>query len=246
MTRLNYTGRRRITRDRVSLRVVWETDPPVLDIRSVDLSGLTLQPDAAIVVEAYHQTNYLRLECGTVEAPLFGTHRLDGFSGVEGVLFRVKVVGQSGATAGRLLAVADRLPPTSDDEATARVPLLPFRGSDELGHRIWKLDLAGDRPEVVVSSRVGNWRQYAKQPAFVATVYPEVLRQVAGWVVDNADQLAEPDSYVALWGRYLAGLDADPRKVSPEERDDWADEVANSFASRNKLLSMVELADEAQ
>lgn len=177
MTRLNFTGRRRITRERAYLHLIRESEPPILEIRSIDLSGLDLQPTAAVVVEVYHQTNYVRIDCGTVSGIRLAAVPLEAFAGIEGVLFRLKVVGTIGSELGRLLAVADRLPPTSDDEATSRVPLLPFRGSEELGHRVWKLDLSGERPEVVLSTKLGNWRQYAQRPDFVATVYPEVLRQ---------------------------------------------------------------------
>src|SRR4051812_1738595 len=68
--RLNSTGRKRITRDHISVQLA-----PPLDTFSfpsataeVNLTDLELDPRASVVLEAYFRSSSMRFRCGTVDA----------------------------------------------------------------------------------------------------------------------------------------------------------------------------------
>jgi hypothetical protein len=68
--RLNSTGRKRITRD----RVVIELSPPLDTISfpsataTISLAGMDLDQDAPVAMEAYFRSSSMRFPCGTVKA----------------------------------------------------------------------------------------------------------------------------------------------------------------------------------
>ncbi len=162
-----------------------------------------------------------------------------------GALFRVKVIGV-GEADGKLLAVADRVPATDEQDEAARTPLLPLRSSGDLGQRLWRLEI-DEGPPVLVNSGVGDWKAFALDPHFQALVYPEILRQIALWAVRENDNSEEDGDEAAAWRRFLVGLGFDPREAPPDEADQWADEVATAFARKHKFLQklVVQLDEEA-
>ena len=238
MTRINFTGRRRITRRRVSLHLMAEAEKIRLDVRRIDLDGLSLPSEARVVVEAYQQTTFVRLECGTVGSFIaVRAALLPGFSAPDSILFRVKVVG-TGEHAGRILAAADRVPATAIEGAGSRQPLLPFRGEVDAG-TLWRLDL-DSVPTVVIDAEIGDWHEFARQPYFVSLVYPEVLRQVALWLCLRTEEAADPGSRESNWLRFLRRYGPPPNEVPEDDRSAWADEIAASFARDKRLLSKMQ------
>ena len=68
MARINYTGRKRIVREKIRLRLT-EDGAVRLHADTLDLNDLNLPPHARIVIEAQRQTRFARLACGTVAEP---------------------------------------------------------------------------------------------------------------------------------------------------------------------------------
>lgn len=238
MTRLNYTNRLRLTRDLIQLRLHESGGQLLLNVERLDLSGFALPADAKVLVEAYRQTTRSRIQCGTVGVPMLPTAvPMPEFSVDGGALFRVKVVGV-GEADGKLLAVADRVPATDEQDGAARTPLLPFRSTDDLGQRLWRLDI-DEGPAVLINSGVGDWKAFALEPNFQALVFPEILRQVALWVVRENDNDEEDGDEAAAWRLFLANLGYDPAEVTgnePEQAEQWANDVAAAFARKHKFL----------
>lgn len=237
MTRLNYTGRQRITRDKVRLRIKELSGKILLDVERLELNGLHLPDNAKVIVEAYRQTARRRVPCGTVGALCLPTSvALAEFDVPDGLLFRLKVVG-TGDADGKLLAAGDRIPAVTDNDGGARKPILPFRPSSDLGQQLWRLETE-DEPMVLINVGVGDWKGFARQPRFQMLVFPELVRQVARWVLDNMDEAEERDGAAAIWRRFLADLGKDPVADPPEEGEEaqWADDVAAAFARKYKFL----------
>lgn len=253
--RLNYTGRQRIRRQDVDIRVHQprEADPPVMSAR-LDLSSYTLPPEARVVIEAYRQTAWQRFEYGTVAAVREPDDRtLREFGSEEGVRFRVKVIQPPtpGAAAGRILAQADSIEPDRDGPRQSMLPLEP---DPNLRDEVWRLDLdEDDGPLVRVSTHlVRDRHELARSPAFLALVLPEVLRRILAWALEDGlpddDDEMEWRSPRGRWIRYGCGLlgQAEP----PEElgdpndgadaRDRWIDEVVTRFCREHRIAGAFE------
>jgi hypothetical protein len=134
-------------------------------------------------------------------------------------------------------------PELPDEEKRDRIPLLLFQASDDLGQRLWRLDLSAE-PTVEINRDVGDWNAFARQEMFVCLVYPELIRAIARW---ELEQKREPDDDTP-WTRFLRGLGYDPADAPDEEdeieRERWLDNVAGSFAIRHELLKKLELEEE--
>jgi len=250
MTRINYTGRKRIYRENVQLRLT-AADRLKLQVDRIDLSDIDLPGDARIILEAQVRTNLVRVECGTVAKPkLPSGEPLPEFDCPEGITFRVKVVGVSGESDGKLLAAADGLRATTDGEQADRQSLLPVRPAD-IGQLLWRLDFDDTgSPNLLINKFLPNgWNELARQPYFRALVFPEVIRQVAAWVVDHLDDAIDnPDSPAAPWVKYFKvelGQDLLAAAIPPgdEERrqwaQEWADEIAEKFGRKHRFLESV-------
>lgn len=240
MTRLNYTGRKRITRDRLHIRQEDGDDgmTPVVGV-VLNLDGMDLPDDADVLVEAYRQNTYMRFKVGTVgDFESVGGLSLKDFATGEAILYRIKVVGRQDSDAGKLLAAADQVRPTLPEDDANKRSLLPFRRSADLGQRLWRLDLMGEEPVVLINKQVGDWYSFASSPAFRALVYPEVLRQIADWVLEESDEdsigpLGDWRRFIELMGKRVEDVSDDPLG-----RDDWLDDVVARFCRDHRFLEV--------
>lgn len=250
MTRINYTGRKRIYRENVQLRLRAQ-DSLQLWVDRIDLSGIELPGDARIILEAQVRTNLARVECGTVAKPeLPCGEGLTEFDSPEGITFRVKVVGVSGHSDGKLLAAADGLRATTDGEPGDRQSLLPVRPAD-IGQLLWMLDFDDTgSPSLVINKFVPNgWNELARQPYFRALVFPEVIRQVSVWVIENlTDAMENSDSPAVPWVEYFKlelGQDLSTMEIPSDDEgsrqwaQEWADEIAEKFSRKHRFLESV-------
>jgi hypothetical protein len=147
---------------------------------ALELGEYELPADAHVFVEAYRQTTFMRFPHGTVAAPRPSAdqpRRLTEFATPEGLLFRVKVTAMEGR-AGVLLAEADRIPISDDEEQPdKRLALLPPAPGD-LGQETWRVDFSGvNGPLLLVNRQVGDWKGVAASPLFRSLVYPAAIRQ---------------------------------------------------------------------
>ncbi len=245
--RFNYTERKRIQRSRV--RIVLhdaaagggshKAGQRSFDV-TIHLDDMALPPNASVYVEAYHHSLYRRYHLGTIAdihprdelvvPPAF--HRTP--------LFRVKVVCEEDGL-GRILAIADKLrPSTSTDADEQRITLLHVEYAD-LGDRVWSLELSEeDWPRLVLHRDVPGLREAARSaPAFVGLVYPEVCRRVFEFILrrdaSNAD-LEDDEDWAGLWLRFArTTLGVDTPAPSPDDEDaisTWVETVAACFAAR--------------
>jgi hypothetical protein len=244
MTRLNFTGRRRIPQENISLRVRSTNTGPVLDVIAISLDQLNLPGDAVVVVEAYRPAgyNYMRFDAGTVSTPAFPSGQpLTEFESAETIRFRIKVVGID-ADDGKILAAADRLQARTDEREEPHTSLLVILPA-ALGQVLWRVDLSDDEPKLVVNSEVGDWKGFATTPMFMAFVLPEALRQIIQWVLANIESVEEGDgSPLDLWVTFLTALGHDPRHADasdPADRTEWIEEAVNHFSREHRFLDQI-------
>ncbi len=241
MPRLNFTGRERILRKYVQAQINVEDGKLVLTAK-LNHTG-EFAGNAEIILKARIGQTFMRLPLGTVanQVGLQREHLYEFDDSAAGTLqLDVRVVDTDGLVLGSARGVRPELPV---EDKRGRIPLLPFHASDDLGQRLWRLDLSGD-PFVEINRSVGDWNAFAREEMFISLVYPELIRAIARW---ELDQKREPDDH-APWTTFLRGLGHDPADAPDEgeeiEREEWLDEVTASFAVRHELLKKLELVVE--
>lgn len=245
--RINSTGRRRILREHVKIRLIdlGGRQPPSFTADIVLPAELKLDASAKVYVEPYVKSSSMRFDFGTVGqiAPPLNCLLSEIDAGAT-ILFRVKVVDET-AEVGRILAAANGIRPEDDSDGDDRRPLLPVR-SINLGEEIWQLEVderAG--PTLVVNNRVPDLIETLKRDVILqGVIYPEVVRRMVHVIFKEGsdhDEGDEDDDWVADWRRWvesqLGREIADGEADEPEALELLANEVAASFATKNRFAS---------
>lgn len=241
--RVNFTGRRKIARERVAIEVF--DGQPRSFAATIDLEGIELLPHAAVFLEATcaGSTVIQRFRFGEV-----GDIRpLDDCTltelEAENVFFSLKVVDRT-VRYGRILGIAENIRPERAGKQTVagRRGILGIEPK-ELGQKVWELDF--DHPQVIlhVNSSLPSLVDRARNdPLFYATAYPEVVRQIlAAAIEENVDLEEDDDRWPYLWLRF--GKNTHPNRQSPpiaddsrEDRNAWIDEVVSAFCDSHRLM----------
>lgn len=255
--RFNYTRRRRIPSDRLSVTVVNPGTPEMSFEASIRLQGLDFPPEALVFLEAYYKASYMRFAYGTVErstAP--ADRRLSEIDRGTMVLFRLKVVAP-GSVHGLVLGELEGVKPATvqpSDSASTR-SLLPVQFAD-LGQQVWRLAFDNDVPILELNTTVPGIRELAsKDPLFIGLVYPAVVREILGKVLETEEDPGDsPDAetWQALWLKFASRFCPEP--LPPHEdldrRRDWLDTAVEGFCAwqccRDKLsLALGEVTSHA-
>lgn len=239
--RLNYTHRKRIARDHISIALSQEDSRPLSFSAEVDLAEYSLPEHALVFLEARRQTRFMRFALGTVGNITLPDNRiLTVFDSTDGVQFRL-VVTSPGPRRGLILAEADRVFPVTPESGGARVPLLPVRGDDTLGQRVWKLDFTNG-PLLLINRSGVEWKTLAGEPAFQSLVYPAVVRQVLTQVAaEGGGETDPPSEWKGYWLAFAQALN--PDLPPPDDLDDWqavdewVEEVVLAFSKHNELFT---------
>jgi len=238
MPRLNFTGRRKISRNHVTISVTGiggiETFTADLQLGKYGFPG-----SAAVIVEAYRQLELVRFDFGTVGNLVPPANcRLSEFGTLAGLRFRVKVVSTE-EPRGRLLAVADRINPgNQQQQSLARVPLLAVRAQD-LGREVWRLDFS-DEPLLLVNPRVVPKKHLVESIEFQTLALPEILRSILNRIllVEKVRSADDSDDWTSRWLRFaetMPGVGKVPDVDSPAAFVDWIDAAISSFCRWRNL-----------
>jgi len=241
--RLNSTGRKRITRDRVIIEL-----SPALDTfafpaatAQINLDGLGLDPGARVVLEAYFRSSSMRFPCGTVMAPRIPAMMyLTDIDRGGAIQFRLLVIAADDS--GRILASAEGLKPLQPADGPDRQPLLRLRETD-IGEELWRVDL-DDRngPWLVINSRVPSLAaQLRSSPLVQGLILPQALRIVLdGLRPESADD--DEDDWGNDWRKFLQQLDMQPEPDDPSDDDskhDWIDEAVERFCTLRRFAELL-------
>jgi hypothetical protein len=240
--RLNYTGRKRIPRENLRIGIFRSGDVDEFDA-VVRCDGLHLPASARVFVEAYHKSDWMRFDYGSVAEPAIPRdRRLTAFYRGARVLFRVKVVS-SGKDSGKILAEADRILPMGPDSERERDPLLPVRVVDGMEEQIWRvgwengpiLELNRREPEIkrlIVSDARFKW-----------LVLPQVLRSVLVRILaEGGEEDDDPlgDGVEKRWMDFALSLHPVPPPKSADRDmefvENWVDDVVAAFCARHRVL----------
>lgn len=239
--KINFTGRKKIKRTSVRVDILRDAEGRRFFNLHLDLSDLRLPSNAHIYAEAYHRTGYQRYDFGILSKQKNPDERhLSRFSDSIIPLFRVKVVDRT-SSHGRILAALDKIRPESVDNEPAGSHSLLFVEYDDLGNKIWQLDLDGDWPVLKLNQKVDEISLVASSdPHFFALVYPEVFRQILTKIILE-DEHTDPDcddDWPSLWLKLACQLPdmADPPALKAEQ-DIWIDNATEAFSAKFDVLA---------
>jgi len=236
---INYTGRRKILRSELQIKMV-ENDAATLEF-DVDFSLKrdNLPDDATIYIEAYKNNTNQRFHFGTVGHIVKPENRqLDRIDISAPTLFRIRIVDESGQH-GRLIASADQIRPESDDEAQ-KSSLLPVK-STPLDELTWKVEIEpGNKPVLCINSRIPDAKgQLVSNPRFQSLILPAALRQILMFYLWNEDT-DEDDPIAGQWLAFAEHLlNERPHENDPLMLMQWIDEVVSEFSKAFKLTDML-------
>ncbi len=242
MPRLNYTGRKKLNRNDISIVVSQKGNHLNFDA-DLSLSKYNLPEDAYVFIEAYRRCLWMRYPFGTISNITKPNNcELNEFDDIEGILFRVKVTDTQ-HTSGKLLAFADRLKPYKFDELESnRECILPVKSVDDI-EEIWKVEFDNNYPILLINSKAGSRDQICCSKEFITLVYPAIIRSVLQYITSNPPEDEENDNDIwkkkwLLFAESLPGTGKIPEfdlDNNNEDFDEWVDGVVIAFARKYKI-----------
>lgn len=243
--RLNFTGRKRITRDKVDivLRPLKPNEPLVADV-SIDFTDADFPKSAGVVLEAYQRSSGQRFSLGTVGG-LSSNHTISiseiDLSG--SVLFRLQVVDLESEN-GKILGAAERLRPRSSDDPRGKRSLLPIRETD-LEDLVWKLQVDDDAgPELLLNYRIPGFKQRLLESTLIqGIILPAALRIILEKLAsDRTPDDDEADDWKALWGQFVVTrlkVADDPSEMISEDKEAWVEHCVQVFCGSKGLVEKI-------
>jgi hypothetical protein len=239
--KINFTGRKKIRRNKVRVDIQRNAGGRRIFNILIDLAEMGLDSEARVYVEAYHRTGYQRFDFGSVgERRLPEDRCLSHFADSILPLFRVKVVDRRSAH-GRILASLDRIRPESVENQPSGSHSLLFVEYEDLGNQIWQLDLEGDWPVLKLNHKVDDIGLVASlDTEFSALVYPEVLRQILTRILleeEHTDPHCD-DDWPSLWLQLASCLqDVGEPPTTRGEQTAWIDRATEAFAAKRDFIN---------
>jgi hypothetical protein len=241
--RINSTGRKKISQDKISLRILAPvTGEPMRAKLGIDLESLGLPASASVSVEAYHHSTAMRFDCGTVGAKkipeVFSLNELDQAGGV---LFRIKIVDRE-IQQGKILASADRVRPSIEGEHMGRKSIFPVDYRD-LGQEVWRVDIddhAG--PFLLLNSKIpALMHRIHENPLVAGALLPAAFRVVLLHIAYNPSEDDEDGvGWKTDWKRFCSeglGIEDEPDDLEDNEaREEWVDDVVRRYCETRAFV----------
>ncbi len=249
--RFNYTGRKKIAREKVKINLVNVND----QIRSlkadIELDGNSYPPDSKVYLEAYHKTDNKRFDLGPLDQHMkVDNLSLEEITYLDKISFRVMVVSEK-MEIGKIYGHADGIKPENKYE---RKSILPVDFSRDLGQQIWKLEF-NDDPTLYLNNQIFSIEMLAKSdPLFFMYVYPAVIKEILMTMIfaQGVDDVTEPtyewqSSWLSFAKKYLLN-EKIPDSLNPSDPTfdkalaiEWIEKVVEEFCySRHEWNEFLE------
>lgn len=252
--RINFTGRRKIRRSDVSIRII-QQNGSLSFTADLQLGDYKVAPSAKVHIEAFRSASTLwkRFNFGTVSnfGPQNGC-KLDEFGHPEGIRFRVKIAS-GGDFLGRLLAEADSIRPKLPGEHDQHTDPIIDVAPGAIGDEIWRLDLQDSMPLLIINEKIDDWKNLSRESTFRALVTPMAMRLILSEMLLYGEGLGDDDDeddWRQRWKRFAETLAGECPGVYDEQIDnpprqdiqDWIDNAVDAFSTRTRLLhNLIEL-----
>ena len=251
----NYTGRRRIDRKHIQIRLVDSTPEGTTIAVSTELSEYQFPITAKAFLEVRAESASKRFELGNPFAPFWHDQFfINEFAVTDSTIFWFRVV--EAETTGRLLGGLDKGIQLANpaDLITEQDALLPVKWG-QTGQEVWRLECdATLGPTLYISEALqANFAQFANDPMFVACVVPQAFRRILLFALSGDDEqdIHDTESWLHEWYRWMMSL-SDLRAVASQledgiDEDDlerWIDDAVDGFSKMraNRFVNAVSTA----
>jgi len=247
--RINSTGRKRIQRERVDIRLQpLKAEEPLSATAAFDLNGLGFPPEASVILESYQRSSGMRFDCGTIgDVRVPAILYLNEIDRSGTVLFRLKVVDAQGGT-GKVLGSAQRLRPAGNENQEGKRSIFPIR-EGELGEEVWRVNVDEGGPVLVLNYRIPGFKhRILENPLLQGIVLPAAFRIVLEKLaVDPVPEEDDDDDWRLLWLRYLKetfAIDDNVADLKDEELREWIDNAVRRFCESRGFIESIRAMSE--
>ena len=251
---INSTGRKKIDLENIIIRLedgVEPGSPPSFKAQITIPENLRLDRNARVYLEPYVRSSSMRFDFGTVGQIIHPAETvLADLDAGSDVLFRLRVVDESGYI-GRILAAANEIRPRYEaDDSVGRRSLLTLV-SMNLGEELWKVSVSGAAPPVLqVNNQVPGLRDKLRNdPVLQGSVYPDALRTVLNHIVFTGPG-DDDTAWIKDWKAFTEELRGEewPEELNPEEDknglDDFIDETVIRYCDLLKFATVAKASAE--
>jgi len=244
--RFNYTGRKTIPKDKISITLNKEGNNTKSFQADLKFERSNFPNNAVVYVEAYHKTENKRYNFGTIWNIIQPINTsLSDLAYIEDLKFRVLVVDET-SVHGRIIAHADKIKPVS---SRGKKSILPVRFCD-LGQQIWRVVYSGDEdsPVLELNENIPGIHIIAKNdPQFTMLVYPAVIREILKHMVfiERIDSISDPSTeWHKDWLDFVRKILPNdfPENLDEDDFDNddilhWIDKVIEEFCNNRNEWS---------
>ena len=231
--RFNYTQRRRIQQERISIELYEADENGTLAFSAeLNLTSMGLPPDAPVFIIANRGSTAMRFDWGTVANPSRSQDcRLTDIP--SNPSFRVMALAPDGS--GRLLALAERIKPKRGESDAS----LLWLQEEDLGKEVWRLDFADANPTMLVNKNIPRISATVREDdTFRALIIPEVLRSILtrALIVEEYDLDDGEGSWSEWIGFVRSFYDVEFPTASDDSDDttkaEWIEGAVEAFAAQ--------------
>jgi len=237
----NYTGRLKISKDRIKIRQFLQGQSKSFSA-SIEVSDLGFPESAKIYIEPYFKSSSMRFDYGTVSRPTVPVNgSLIDIPITDRILYRVKIVDETKKN-GLILGFCDEIIPIISDSEGSKTSLLPVDFND-LGSQIWRLEFRGEGPVLAVNyeAKIERIREIVKDSKFLSLVYPEVVRQVAKELLSNEEyNFEERTGWVSNWIKFFKEnlqIVIELRPKDQRDQEEMIENIVEAFCRKHDTIT---------
>lgn len=235
MKRFNYTGRKKVLKEDVKVRLQGDFhEKPIVDL-IIDFSDYDFSPEARVFLEPQWKTRFMRIPVGYAKDTVRANRIvLEEFDDAEDLDFRVKVVDEQ---RGLLLGSAENIKPYNKDNELDRnqQSILPVSSADlsECGS-LWRIMYQDQNATLQVERELGNKEQVVRSLLFKGFILPAAMRQILARIISEEwdEALSEPEDLSTRWLLFAKQLGAGLPERNGEDNEYWLESTVRLLTSR--------------
>lgn len=237
MKRFNYTGRKKVLRDDVKIRLQGDfNDKPIVDV-AINLSDYSFPQGSSVFLEPHQKTRFMRIGLGgTADSVRRNSIKLSEFDDAQDIDFRVKVVD---ASQGLLLGIAENIKPYSKDDQLDenQKSILPVSSVDLSSYGVlWRISQDEQKAVLEIECELGSRDQVVRSLMFRAFIWPAAMRQILVGVLSENDwdpELSDPQDLSTRWLMFTRQIGAGmPVKNAVDRNEEWIDNAVRILTGR--------------
>ncbi|WOJ92927.1 hypothetical protein R0135_14190 [Congregibacter variabilis] len=226
MKRFNYTGRKKILREDIKIRLQGGfCDKPVVDV-AISFADYDFPSESSVFLEPQRKTRFMRIALGAAAVSVRRNGvQLSEFDDAEGLDFRVKVVDEA---QGLLLGVAENIKPYNKDDQLDdnQLSILPVSSSDLSSYGVlWRVEYSDQKAVLQVERELGSRDQVVRSLMFRGFILPAAMHQILAKILseDWDEDLSEPEELSTRWLLFARQIGAGLPDKGSEDHEEWID-----------------------